>query len=126
MYNAGDRKDVRRAEKEARLAERDRVDFLRAALGTMQGRAWFHDLLVSCHLFSDPFTGDALWEAFAKGERNLGLRIYSEILANCPDQFVTMMREANARSDHAVDASNASGDSAIGDDPDSTAGADDQ
>jgi hypothetical protein len=97
VYNAGNRKDIRQAEKASKIIERQNAEFISAALSTPQGRTWFHNLLVSCHLFADPFTGDALWEAHSKGERNVGLRIYTDILSNCPDQFVRMMREANAR-----------------------------
>jgi hypothetical protein len=96
-YDASNRKDIRRAEKESRLAEVQRLDYLRAAMSVTQGRAWFHDLLEACHLFADPFTGDALLEAYSKGERNVGLRIFADLVAHCPDDYITMMKEANAR-----------------------------
>jgi hypothetical protein len=95
MRNASERKDIRRAEKAAALAERSRTEFVVAAMGTVQGRAWFHDLLVRASIFDGSFTGDALLEAFAKGQRNIGLMIYNDIVSNCPDSFVQMMREAN-------------------------------
>lgn len=98
MYNASNRQDIRKAEKEARIAEVNRLDYLKAAMSVPQGRAWFHDFLEACHLFSDPFTGDPLREAYTKGERNVGLLIYSDIVNHCPDDFVQMMKEANARS----------------------------
>lgn len=96
-YNAGDRKDIRRAEKEAQVAERQRLLYLHSAMASAQGRAWFHDLLEFCRIFSDPFTGDALVEAYNKGQRNVGLKIFADILSECPDQYLTMMREANDR-----------------------------
>lgn len=97
MYDASSRKDIRAAEKAARLAERDRIHYLQAAMSTWQGRAWFCDLLEFCHLFSDPFTADALKEAYLKGERNVGLRIFADIITHCPDDYIRMMRESNAR-----------------------------
>lgn len=97
MYDASNRKDIRRAEKEARQAEISRIDYLKYAMSVPIGRAWFHDFLEACHLFSDPFTGDPLREAYTKGERNVGLLIYSDIVAHCPDDFIKMMKEANAR-----------------------------
>ena len=96
-YNASSRKDIRRAEKSAQLAEVQRIDFVKAAMSTLQGRRYFHDLLAFCHLFSDPFTADALREAFSKGERNVGLIIYNDIVAHCPEHFVQMMREAQIK-----------------------------
>jgi hypothetical protein len=95
VYDASNRKDIRRAEKAAQQIERARIDFLHASLGTPQGRVWFHDLLSRCHLFSDPFSGESLMEAYLKGERNVGLRIFAEILENCPDQYILMMKEAS-------------------------------
>lgn len=97
MYDASSRKDIRKAEKVAARIERDQIEFLSAAMNTIQGRTWFHEFLAQCHLFADPFTGDALREAYSKGERNIGLSIYADIVAHCPDQFVTMMREATIR-----------------------------
>lgn len=97
MYDASNRKDIRKAEKEALRDEHERVEWLRQALSSVGGRSWFHNLLEACHLFSDPFTGQALTEAYLKGERNVGLRIFADIVNNCPDQYLLMMRESNAR-----------------------------
>jgi hypothetical protein len=96
-YNASSRKDIRRAEKASELAEKNRIDFIRAAMGTLQGRVWFYDLLEFCHLFNDPFTGDPLREAYSKGERNVGLRLFSDIIAHCPSEYISMMREAQIK-----------------------------
>ena len=97
MYDASNRKDIRQAEKESARAERERIEWLRTALSSIGGRSWFWTLLTECHLFSDPFSGQALHEAYLKGERNIGLRIFSEIVAHCPDQYILMVRESNAR-----------------------------
>ena len=97
MYNAGDRKDIRKAEKEAAKAEALRLAFLRNAMSTLEGRAWFLHLLSTCHLFADPFTGDALIEAYSKGERNIGLQIYADIVRECPNFFILMMQEETER-----------------------------
>ena len=94
MRNASQRKDIRRAEKFAAETERSRIEFVVAAMGTLQGRAWFHNLLAVCHIFEDPFTGDALLDQFTKGQRNLGLLIYNDIVNHSPDFFVLMMKEA--------------------------------
>jgi hypothetical protein len=96
-YNASNRKDIRRAEKDARAAEISRLDYLKAAMSVPQGRAWFYELLETCHLFSDPFTGDPLREAYVKGERNVGLRLFADIIAHCPDDYIKMVKEENGR-----------------------------
>ena len=96
-YNATNRKDIRNAEKDSLADETMRIDFLRAAMSTIQGRAFFHDFLEFCHLFADPFSGDALLEAYRKGERNVGLRTFADLLAHCPDYYIQMVKEANDR-----------------------------
>lgn len=96
-YDASNRKDIRRAEKAAKVAEDLRLAYLKAAMTTSQGRQWFHDLLERCHIFADPFTGDPLREAYSKGERNIGLFIYADIVTHCPNDFITMMQEAHGR-----------------------------
>ena len=95
MRNASERKDIRRYEKAAKLRETNRINFIAAAMSTPAGRVWFHDFLSACHIFADPFTGDALVEAYSKGERNVGLKVYNDIVSNCPNYFIEMMKEAN-------------------------------
>lgn len=95
MRNAANRKSIRLAEKFAAETERSRIEFICAAMSTKQGRAWFHSLLATCSIFDGSFSGDALLEAFTKGQRNIGLTIYSDIVTNCPDSFIQMMREAS-------------------------------
>lgn len=97
MYNAANRKDIRRAEKAQDQEEKKRINFIVTAMSTSEGRIWFYDMLAQCRVFADPFSGDALYEAYSKGERNIGLRIYNDIVSNCPDYFVQMMKEANLR-----------------------------
>ena len=95
MRNASERKDIRRHEKAAKLEETARINFVVAAMSTEAGRTYFRNLLGTCHIFADPFSGDALREAYSKGERNIGLYIYNDIVTHCPDYFVMMMKEAN-------------------------------
>jgi hypothetical protein len=94
MYDASNRKDIRRAEKAARANELARTEFVVAAMGTAQGRAWFYNLLESCHIFRCTFTGDA-WDNFREGERNIGLVVLADINAHCVDRYMQMIKEAN-------------------------------
>lgn len=97
MFNAADRKSVRKAEKAANLAARLSADFVVAAMSTQPGRAWFWAKLGRCKVFHSSFTGEALSSAFAEGERAVGLEILAEIMANCPEQYVLMAQEATQR-----------------------------
>ncbi len=94
-YDASDRKAIRRAEKLAAIRERDEAEFIVAAMGTKQGRTWFHQHLANCHIFQTTFCADALGGAFNEGARAVGLRAYGDIMRHCPAHFVTMMQEAH-------------------------------
>lgn len=97
MYNAGDRKDVRRAEKAARLGTRQRQSAVVGIMSVSGGRHWMHDILVSCHVFATTFTVDPYATAFNEGQRNIGLQLLDDIMQACPDSYILMMREANER-----------------------------
>jgi hypothetical protein len=96
-YDASNRKDIRRAEKDARALEVERINYLQAAMSVAQGRAWFYDLLEFCGCFRGECVFETNRDYFAAGMRNVGLRMFADITANCPDDYVTMMREANGR-----------------------------
>lgn len=96
-FNAGDRKAIRAAEKSAKLVAAQNREAVIAIMSTQAGRTWMHGKLLEAHLFTDPFTGDALLEAYNKGERNFGLRLLNDLMAYCPDDYIQMMREANGR-----------------------------
>ena len=102
MYDASNRKQIREAEKAARRVDRDRIEFLTAALNTIQGRTWFYNFLNDCHIFNQPPAFESNKDYFALGERNVGLRIFTEISQHCPDQYINMIKESNAR-DHLTD-----------------------
>lgn len=96
-FNAADRKDIRRAEKAARTAEVLRHDHIRHAMSTPLGRAWFWTLLKACHIFETSWAPEPLTIAFREGERNIGLLIVADIFAACPEQYLLMTQEANAK-----------------------------
>lgn len=96
-YNAAERKDVRRAEKVAKLADRQRVEVITNIMSTIPGRAWMLDRLERCHIFATTFVNDALITAFGEGQRNIGLQDIDDIMQACPDKYILMMRERNER-----------------------------
>jgi hypothetical protein len=109
-FNAANRKDVRRAEKASRLAARDDADAIKKIMADSFGRAWMWRKLETAHIFSDPFTGDPLLEAYNKGYRAFGMVLLADIMLHCPDQYLTMTREANVRRINDDNGSNTSSD----------------
>jgi hypothetical protein len=99
MHNAADRKSIRRAEKEAALAERQRAEVTTNIMSTAAGRRWIWDRLAACGIFTTTFVASAPdVSAFNEGQRSMGLALLADIMASCPDQFIHAMREANVRS----------------------------
>src|SRR6516225_2995791 len=90
-------KDEERAErklaKQAERLEATSALFLRTSMATVEGRAYFLRWLERCHIFQNPYTGDALSTSYACGEMSIGQQILGDIMAYCPDQYILMMRE---------------------------------
>lgn len=96
-YSAANRKDIRAAEKLQKVIEASRQAVLVDIMSTTEGRAYIWADLEYCRVFEDPFSGEALTEAFTKGIRTVGLKKLTELMSYCPDQFILAMREANER-----------------------------
>src|SRR6266571_4351878 len=95
-YDAGNKKDIRRAEKAARQSELVRSDIVRGIMSQPPGRAYIYDRLSVAHIFHSSFSADPLRMAFSEGERNIGLQLLADLLAFCPHQFTLMLQERNA------------------------------
>lgn len=102
-YDAGNRKDVREAEKLAKLVEQQRREIVTGIMSVAPGRSWVCDLLEHCHIFHTSYNDLPHRMAFMEGQREVGIRLLSDIMGACPDQYVTMMRERNERQ-HSYDA----------------------
>lgn len=97
-YDGSNRKNVREMEKEAKLAEANRLAYTKRIMGDAPGRKWMHDLLVKCHIWSTAFAaGSPDTTAFRLGEQNLGLQIFSDVVASAPNEYVQMMQEASIK-----------------------------
>lgn len=96
-FNAADRKDVRAAEKAARIAERERQDTVRGLCASASGRRYVWDKFSLAGIFVAVPPTDALQMAFAEGVRAQGLALLDDVITACPEQFIRMMQEANER-----------------------------
>jgi hypothetical protein len=94
---AEEKRAFRKLEKEAKskVASDDAV--IQSIMGNFAGRSWMREQLEACHIFSSSFTGDSLSTAFREGERNIGLRLLAGIMSACPQAYIEMMGEQNAR-----------------------------
>lgn len=96
--SASDRKDVRAAEKAAKLSDRNDAEVIVSLMSTIGGRWWMWNRLTECHIYTNPFTIESLVTAFGCGEMNVGQKLQAAVLAHCPEAYIQMMREANERS----------------------------
>ena len=50
---------------------------------------------MAARIFATTFvSGDPMASAFAEGERNAGLRLFSQVMKAAPDNYIVMAREA--------------------------------
>jgi len=95
-YDAGNRKDVRKAEKAAKHAEHARIEYTKRIMSEALGRVWVHSLLARCNVFHTPFVrGAGDITAFNCGSQNVGLQIFADVIVHCPTEYILMMQEAS-------------------------------
>lgn len=111
MYNSGDRKDIRRAEKAAAVAEKNRAAAIHRLMSSAADREFVWNFLESLSVFSTPWSENPYQVYFMLGEQNAGKKLLADILQFCPDEYITMTREANGRRSTAdtIDANRAAG-----------------
>ena len=128
-YNAGNRKDVRTLEKEAKQQEKQRHEIVKGIMSVAAGREWMHNLLEHCHCFATSYSDVSNRMAFMEGQREVGILLLTNIMAACPDNYILMMGEANARRssiDARLDRKDSNGgDSGSGPDDDTSGSGDD-
>lgn len=93
-FDASDPKQVQDKRTKAGRERKEQYAALRKLLATPAGRTWLWRLLEASHIYATSFVqGDAHATSFQEGERNLGLRILSDVLAADPQAFLTMSKE---------------------------------
>jgi hypothetical protein len=96
-YDASNRRDVRAAEKQAKLVEQQRREIVTGIMSVAPGRSWICDILESCHIFATSYNDVPYRMAFMEGQREVGIRLLTDIMGACPDHYILMMRERNER-----------------------------
>ena len=97
-YDASNKRHIAVASRAAKADDDARRVFINTIMGVASGRAYVHDLLVYCHVFAQPFAADPHDTSFRCGQLDVGQVLLRDIMSFCPDNYVTMMREANVRS----------------------------
>lgn len=95
MNNAADRKEIRKAEKASAIAARQDLEVATQIMSTTAGREWIMRRIALA--FITPFTSDPHMTAFNCGIQNEAIKLMTEIMNACPDQYLLAMREQNER-----------------------------
>lgn len=96
--NTGSHEQVRAtAEQRSQMAADTEASDLDWLMSEEKGRRIVWRLLERAGVFRTSFNSDASVMAFREGTRNEGLRVLGQIHALCPDRYIEMVREQNAR-----------------------------
>ncbi len=71
-YDASNRRDVKAAEKQAKVAEQQRREVVTGIMSVAPGRSWMCDILEHCHIFATSYNDVANRMAFMEGQREVG------------------------------------------------------
>lgn len=97
-FDAAEPDAVRKRNRQVGIDKASRDAALVAMMGHTETRAWIWELLTTCSIFHTVFAENALTMAFREGSRNVGLKVFAEIMAECPEMYQIMVKEANERS----------------------------
>lgn len=97
VHNAADESQVTNAKKRELRGEELSLDDLRRILETDYGRRFVWGLLGKCGVFELSFNNSGSITAFNEGQRNVGLKYFSDVMKQFPDLYLRMAQEAKQR-----------------------------
>lgn len=74
-------------------------DAIIATMSTRNGRRFVFNILSQCGLMRNAFTGQASTTDFNLGQQNIGHWLYNLIDVECPELYLTMMKESKETND---------------------------
>lgn len=96
-FDAGDAAQVKDLIRGAKSLALRRKEAVLKFMSDKEGRAWFYDLLVRCHIYQNPFSTDPLRMAANCGEMNIGQQVLIEIEGADPQLYLLMLKEGNEK-----------------------------
>lgn len=90
--NAADEGQVQEATRDAKLRRERELNDLRSVLNTIEGRRFLWRILEFCGLYKTSFTGSSE-TFFLEGQRNVGIKLITEIIETEPEAYLLMMKE---------------------------------
>lgn len=93
MGSGMDERTVKKLQNKAKQAQLARDDFVKAAVGTAQGREYLAWIMGLGQPNANPYAGNALATAFRCGEANVSQLIVAHLLATAPEGYFNILRE---------------------------------
>ncbi len=93
FYDASDEDTVQERKVSQGRSDKKRKDALKKIMSDPSTRIWIRHLLETCHVTSTSLSENPYNTYFLEGERNIGLRVWSEIEDVAPREFAEMMLE---------------------------------
>ncbi len=94
--DAGDRRQVERAEKAAKSVRRQRDEALRWLMADLRGRRIVWSLLGKAGVFRSSMASSPELTAFNEGRRDIGLALLADVMRLCPENYALMQSEQAA------------------------------
>lgn len=89
VYDSSDPRHVRKAAKAAKLTSLE----VTSIMALPQGRRWVWSILSFCGTYQTPFSSDPYTTAFLSGRQDVGHRLISDVMAECPELYELMQKE---------------------------------
>lgn len=94
VKNAADEGQVKDAEKKAKSQREQELEDVRSLLATQHGRRFIWRYLSACGVFTSSWNHSGSIMCFNEGQRNIGLKLLSDVNEASPDAYLVMMKEA--------------------------------
>lgn len=93
VLDTGDAASVKKVIREAKTAAMRDKEWLTSSMSTLEGRRWYWNFLVGCHVYHDPFSRDPLITAHNCGEANIGRQLLAALENASPSLYLSMIKE---------------------------------
>lgn len=93
VKNSSDEEQIRDAERKVKNRRDREINDLSVVLSDPHGRRFIWRILSECGVFQTSFSPDSNQMYFNEGERNVGLKIFSEVNEVSPEAYLKMMKE---------------------------------
>ena len=97
-YNASDPEAVNAARKKSARYKYKRLEVIKALLSQRETRQWLYEIMEWCHVFHTTFVQNQPdSSAFREGERNIGLRLLSDLIEADAEGYIKMLNEGKGQ-----------------------------